>query len=435
MWINKKNKILHDFLIVSIYLVFARTITAGREIIIAWNYGVSDYTDAFNFTFNLMNWCLGVVMGLFTLILIPQHDKIKSVDARNFRNELVTWTLIAGFFVGAVLYLCADTYLKSNNTTSIEQQELILHFSKFFSYLMPIGAMNIIFSVWMMAQRDHRNTLLEGVAPLGMIFTLIILDTSEYVTLIYGVAVGITLHTVTAYILLDKKLRPDKIRVSITPYYWKMIFKITLIAFLGQFLISTSILIEQHYAWKVGEGAISILSYANRVAFLLIGLVSVAITRSTLPVFSQIATNDKKKFEKILSKLCLIFFTVGVFITIITMSFSNEIISIIYERGSFNPNDTLSVSKTFTALVLQIPMYFSVTVLMSFLISIKQYSKIAIISALGISAKLAFLEIYYSFFELSLEIVAYSNSVLYFVLLIFCMLATYHCLVKIKGAK
>jgi hypothetical protein len=56
----------------------------------------------------------------------------------------------------------------------------------------------------------------------------------------------------------------------------------------GQALMSFTGIIDQFFAANLGAGAISTLSYANRVLGLILSLGAMAISRATLPEFSAV---------------------------------------------------------------------------------------------------------------------------------------------------
>lgn len=418
--INKRLMLI-DFVKISLFLFFAKIITAAKEISIAFEYGISDVSDAFNIGFNLINWPLNIVMSVFMLFLIPKHDELSLKAASRFRAELSAWTLVSGVLIGSFIYLGNESYFRSFDTENSVQIDLAIQTTKILSFMIPVASLTALFSVWMMADRNHRNTLFEAIPALFIALSVMILPQMGISNLIFGLVVGLLVQLILVFYAVDKNIRPHTLNFSFIADQWKTFARVTLITLLGQVVMSTITLIDQHYAIKVGPGAISVLSYSNRITLLVIGLITVAVTRSTLPILSNLKNENDVNFFSTIVRFSIGGFLAGWIILLIINIYAEDIIALLYGRGNFSFSDVEEVANVLKISMYQLPFVFSGSFLVSALISKKFYTAISIKSILIVCLKMIYIESSVRYGPIGVSTIALSNAVLYASSMVFCV--------------
>lgn len=114
-------------------------------------------------------------------------------------------------------------------------------------------------------------------------------------------------------------------------------------------VVQVNVVVNAIFAYGVGEGAVSWLSYAIRLMQLPIGVFAVAVATVSLPALSRAATQGiSEEFKTTLQKgLGLVAFLV-VPSTFVLVVLAEPIISVVYERGNFDAHD-----RAMTALALR----------------------------------------------------------------------------------
>ena len=110
-------------------------------------------------------------------------------------------------------------------------------------------------------------------------------------------------------------------------------------------VVQVNVVVNAMFAYGVGEGAVSWLSYAFRLMQLPIGVFGVAVATVTLPALSRAAVNGvTPDFRQTLAKgLRLVAFLV--LPSMIGLALLAEpIVSVLYERGRFDPLDRLQTA-------------------------------------------------------------------------------------------
>lgn len=136
----------------------------------------------------------------------------------------------------------------------------------------------------------------------------------------------------------------------------KKFFFLLLPVFLSSGSYQIQILLTEPITLSLGEGAVSILYFANRLLEFPLGIVGVAITTASLPLLSQAAKDlhdngKKKKFvfliHNALNTVYILFFPV----LIVSVFYPETIVSIVFEFNRFNHQDTLDTALVFLVLI------------------------------------------------------------------------------------
>ncbi|MEO1466611.1 MAG: lipid II flippase MurJ, partial [Cyanobacteria bacterium J06633_1] len=129
---------------------------------------------------------------------------------------------------------------------------------------------------------------------------------------------------------------------------------------IGAFLMCSTTLVDQSMAAMLDSGSIAALGYANRVIALPLSLVTLALGTAVVPYLSKtIAQKNWRKINHTFKYYLKLIFVTTVPLTIIFILASKLIIRVLFERGSFTPEDTQLVSQIQIFYALQIPFYIS----------------------------------------------------------------------------
>lgn len=116
------------------------------------------------------------------------------------------------------------------------------------------------------------------------------------------------------------------------------------------------LLVEQAIAASLGEGSNAALAYAYRLPTALQSLVVAAIGVTVLPYFSSLIAQRQHAYcLHSLNKLYILLGLGGLAIAFPLLFFSNEIIVLMYQRGTFDGSDVLRVVPVQTAYFAQLP--------------------------------------------------------------------------------
>lgn len=414
-------KILKNIIVIGLFLLISKASGLLKELVIAYKYGIGAITDSFSFLFTMYSWPLGLIMSVFSVVMVPLFIKAKSCGGDEFSEfirEMFSGAILLAFTI-SVGYVAFFNYIGSDLNNNENINIITAELFPYFSVYQFFGVLSAFFSVLMISNNRHINSLLESFVPIGIALFALLGSVYFYMTL--GLLVGGGAQFVLLYLIYSYHhgyLIPS---VSFKSIYWGEFKKGASIILIGQFLLSFTTVIDQLIAASYDEGTLSSVAYSTRVSGIFMTLIALSFTRAALPIFSEhVLSGPIKETRSVVYKWATILFSFGVLVSSLCNYFSVEIVQLVYQRGAFQESDTKKVSDFFSIASLMFPFYFSSLVFVAYRNSLKNYYIIMFSGIIGFLAKLIF---YISFSEvLDVEVILYSTVAMYAVSLVFFVL-------------
>lgn len=378
---------------VALFVMFAKIISAGKEMAFAWRYGVGEIVDAYQLSSAFMFWLPGTLGAAVMVVLIPilVSSKSNASEHNEFLEECQALLLV----IGCISSLCALLFLEIWLPVIADNLSVrALSYTHDFSYGFAAPAVLSLFialhSARLMAIHQQWNALLEGVpALLILLFVLLCPDDWMVAPLLWGTLVGYVFQFLILRMVANYKAGGKLgFRFSLKSPYWLASRNMISMMLLGQFLLSWVSPIDMATAAHLGDGAIAQLGYAERLLSLFLGLGAMAISRAILPVFSEIAArNDWKRLLDMAIGWGLLMFIGGVIVVVLAWLFAPWGVHLLYERGAFSSVDSVEVVNVFRWGLTRIPFYFSGLVFFQVLASQRMFGWIALIAFLCAASK------------------------------------------------
>ncbi len=358
--------------------IFAATVTVGiitglvkfasvgKELVVAWRFGTGDTLDAFIIAMVVPSFVINVVAGSFKSALIPEYIQVREQQGQKAAQQLfsgITTLAIALLIVTAILIaITTPIYLPLlGSGFSPEKLNLTARLLWCVSPLILLfGIVNIWGGILNAGERFALAAFTPAIIPLATVILLLISPSLGIYALVGGMICGSCLEM----IVLSIGLRQQK--VSFLPKwsgYDANLRKVVGQYFpvvTGAFLMCSADLVDQSMAATLDSGSVAALSYASRVIALPLTLATLALGTAVVPYFSKtIAQKNWRKIEHTFSYYLKLIFVTTVPFTIAIILASKLIVKILFERGSFDAEDTQLVSQIQVFYALQIPFYIS----------------------------------------------------------------------------
>jgi putative peptidoglycan lipid II flippase len=378
--------------LVALYVLFASLARGAKEIAIAYRYGVSAEVDAYLFVFNLVTWPVGVWFSVLTVVLVPLATRLQQSEPDampRFRSELLGLTLLLGLVLVMLAWLVLTLLLKQSWIgLPAATLEIALNSSLPLVILAPLGMAISLWSAWMLTAGRHANTMLESVPALTILCALLAFPSKSANALVWATLAGYIFHLTALGVPLVRSGEVNVPRLTRRSPYWTPFWKGFSIMLVGQLLMSLVIIVDQFFAAHLQTGSIAVLSYANRVLTLILGLGSVAVSRATLPIFSRAESHGYEHLHAIAKRWTQIMFIIGSVAMLVCWFLAPWGVKTLFERGAFEPKDTAIVQEILRYGLIQLPFYFASLVIVSSLVSQERYFVISVIGALNLILKI-----------------------------------------------
>lgn len=378
---------------VVLFVFLGKLAGAAKEMAIAYRYGVSEDVDAYLFVFNLVSWPVAVWFSVLIVVLVPLAARIRhgsSEELSSFRSELLGITLLFGFGLTLFIWMVLPLLLRSP-WTGLPSTTVIIATGMVpaLAMLAPLGVLISLFSAWMLSAGRHANTLLESVPALVILLAILVFPGGGVEPLVWGTVAGFAFHLVSLVVPLIRQSEIEVPHFSRQSHHWPVFWQGFGIMLAGQTLMSLTGIIDQFFAAHLGTGAIAILSYANRILALILGLGATAVSRATLPIFSKALAQGGEQIHRVATDWARLLFGLGVVAVIVVWWLAPWAVKLLFERGAFTAENTEVVAEVLRYGLVQLPFYFVGMVLVSLLASQGRYRALAMIAGLNLLAKVA----------------------------------------------
>lgn len=357
-----KSKIIRGSLTIMFFAVFSKILGLLRETFTAYNFGAKYDIDVYLLSMEtaiVVLTCIGTAVNTTFIPMFSEYSENKSSKERDrFVNNVITVVMLAVLlitvicivFTRQIVYLFAFGF--RNNSEVFNQTVGITRMM--FLALLFIGVQNTISGVL----QSHNEFTVPALKTIVLNLTLVlylVFFAGKYS--IYGYAVS----TVAAH-YLQFGFHVYKFKRLGYKYKFTLDFKdeglrkmivLMMPVILGASLGEINYLIDKIFGTMVGEGAVSVLNYADKVNMFVYGIFVVGISTVIYPSLSKYnAQNDEAGYKRILERSINIILLIMVPATIGMVILREPVINILFNRGAFDRN---AVNNTTTALLFYAP--------------------------------------------------------------------------------
>jgi putative peptidoglycan lipid II flippase len=174
--------------------------------------------------------------------------------------------------------------------------------------------------------------------------------------LVGGALVGSLLEALaSAALVRGEGVRVLPVLARPGPKAWE-VFKAFGILAGGGALMSANSVVDQAMAATAGGGNVAALGFGAKIPAAVLGLAGLALGTTMLPHYAELAANRRfVEMGAALSRHVLRVAAVGVGVAALLAVFSRPIVQLLFQHGSFGPEDTLRVATIQALYALQIP--------------------------------------------------------------------------------
>lgn len=379
---SNNRKIFGAAVTVAVLMALVKVAAVIKELIIAWRFGTGDLLDAFLIALLVPSFIINVVAGSFNAALIPIYIQVREQEGTKAAQKLLSGNAVWGLgllgITTIVMVVSAPLYLPLIALGfSPEKLDLTFHL---LCAIAPVVLLSGIIAIWGAVLNAGERFALTALSPIitpaiSVVFLLIFKSWG-----IFALAAGLICGAVLEIVLLGAALYQQGI--SLRPKWYGFDAHLRQVAsqyaptIAGAFLMCSAGLVDQSMAAMLLPGSVAALNYGNRIIALPISLSTTALSTAVIPYFSKmIACGDWTGVRSTLKHYMQIIFATTVPLTGLLIIFSEFIVQILFQRGSFTANDTHLVAQIQVFYALQIPFYVA-SILLVRLISAMQSNHI-----------------------------------------------------------
>ncbi len=349
---------------VAVFTAGVKLAAIAKEIVVAWRFGTNQQLDAFLIALIIPSFAVNVIAESLNAALIPTYIRVRDREGTPAAHKLLASATVCSTTL-LILATCiiagtASLYLKAIAPGFSPDK---LDFTRNLLWLItPIICLSGIRTIWGAVLNAGEKFALAAVAPViipGISILLLLFVPSWGV---FALAIGLVLGTFLELVLLGSVLRRQKIplrpRWSGFDSNLRQVIGQYIPTVAGALLICSAMPIDQSMAAMLSPGSVAALNYSNRLIASPISLMTTALGTAVIPYFSKmIAADNWQDLQVTLRKYLGLIFAVTIPLSIGFIIFSEPIVKLMFERGSFSAADTQVVATIQQLYALQIPFY------------------------------------------------------------------------------
>lgn len=349
------KKIYKSFIIVLLITILSKFASFISEIIIAYILGTTTKADAYSMIIGIHQVIYPMLnVGIWTIFL-PMYKKMITKKNNEAANALTNKVICLFTIISIVLVIIINIFAKYiigfvASGFDAELQEKCVELLKIYS---PYFIFVIISSIYASVLQSHEKFFGSQIREVITYLPTILLGPLLYnIYDIDGLIVALVLGSILRLIVLlpfiDWNIYKFKIDFKFNDYNIKKILKQMPTVLITTGVEQLNLLIDKIMASSFGAGAVSSLSYGNKLINAFNGLFTSAISTTIYPTMSKLIAEDKRKnFEMLIEKIIIITAIVIIPISMLMLLLKEEIVSVIFERGQFNKDSVYLTSRVF----------------------------------------------------------------------------------------
>jgi putative peptidoglycan lipid II flippase len=352
---------------VSLLTLASRVTGLVRELFQASLFGASVWTDAFNVAFRIPNLLRRLFAeGAFSQAFVPLLAEIRTKNgdeaALGLINAVATllfWVLVLTCIVG-VLAAPVLVWLMASGLERFDSAVVMTRIMfPYIGFMSLVALASGILNTWKHFTVPAATPLLLNVAVIGCAWLLVPRFQQWGIEPVYALAVGVMIGGVlqlAAQVPVMMRLKvhptlglsPARIKKAWQHPGVRRVLRQMAPALLGVSVAQISLLINTQIASHVGVGAVSWLTYADRLMEFPTALLGVALGVILIPQLSTAqAQQDMQKYSDLLDWGLRLVCMMALPCAVALLVFPQPLVAVLYHHGAFNAAD---VAQTVRAL-------------------------------------------------------------------------------------
>jgi putative peptidoglycan lipid II flippase len=347
-------------------ILLSRILGFLRDVLIASYLGANLYSDIFFIAFKLPNLFRRIFAeGAFTQVFLPAFTKSrkKAVFAVHIFLLFASIIAVLTLLVSIAPSLAAKTLAIGFSQTTITLAAPYVAIN--FYYLFLIFCVTFLSTLLQYKNHFATTAFATSLLNISLICAVMLSRHASQSTIVYYLSFGVVIGGVLQLIahlfavyklgltkLLIGGLKHLRMRYSLIQPESRIFKKQFIPAIWGNSTAQVSAFLDTWLASFLAAGSISYLYYSNRVFQLPLALFAIATSVAIFPKIARFIKNkDTENATRYMQKAFWFLATVLTASTLGGIILAREIVSLLFQRGAFNSQDTLH-----TALVLQMYM-------------------------------------------------------------------------------
>lgn len=371
------SAVVSGFLLVAMLTMVGKVVAFAKDAVVAAKLGTADDLDAFMLVFGFFSFATTVLAGGLPEAFVPAYADLRERRGQRRADRLgvqcAVWHVGVLMLCGLALMLAAPGLIAwATPGFSAEKQALAVRLQAgLLPFLLCFGLAHHL-SAWLRAGKSFLVAAASPLlVPLGIVTALLLAgEKVDAWTLVAGTVWGSVAH-VAVLLLAHARRLP---RGGGSGRWWRCclrhwepgvrrVLRNAAPFLVGGVAFGSAAVVDQTMAAWLSAGSVAVLSYSDKLCMVVLAVTASPAADVLFPHFSQmVAQRDWDGLRRRLFTSVALILSAALPMTLILCVFAPWIVSLLFERGAFGPQDTQRVAEVLRFAAFQIPFYILGTV-------------------------------------------------------------------------
>lgn len=383
------------FMLVALMTVVGKGVSFVKDAAVAGQFGINDALDAYLLAFGLLASIAALLGGGIPESFLPlymevQHQR-QTADAHKLAVQSCLLQALTLMAVAAVMYATAPQMVSALAAGfAPEKQALtVVVLRRLLPFMVCLG-LSYQLGVWLRAEKNFGVVATAPViVPLVILLMLFLAYPNASVeTLVLGTVTGAGLHVLALIIAIGRMVCPLTSWFRSCFCRWEReLVKVAhnaLPYLLASAIFGSTVVVDQIMAAWLTPGSVAVLGFTDKICGMILAVTASPSCDVLFPYFAdKVARQDWLGVRKQLFTSASMIVGLALPAVLALVIFAPEIVSLLFQRGSFTGEDTQRVAEVLRFAALQIPFYILGSLSARVVVAMQAPRFIVIVSALA----------------------------------------------------
>jgi putative peptidoglycan lipid II flippase len=336
--------------VVVVFTLLTQLVGFIKTLLIAYYFGASADLDGYYLALVIPSLVVGVLGGVLQAGFMPVYMELLRDDQHQaglLRNRIFTLLILILLPVCIILSFFSEHVvglyvIKANHSVldaAISAFKLVI-------FVMVLNAMADFLALTLNA---HKQFILAITAPLGNMFVsslfIIFWPMVSQSALTVGLISGVIFQIILVFWgLVRRGMIPRVVRLRIDDHICK-VGSLASIMVIGILFANLNLVVDQVMAAQLGEGAVSLIGYANRFHNIIAQAMIMSVGVVLLPYLTELFLDKKNQIiNELFIHLSSVLLLIGILVPILVLIFGDFLVGYLLKRGEFGDQEVTAVS-------------------------------------------------------------------------------------------
>ena len=340
----------------SVLSVLPKVLSLVKDVVVAAKFGAGQALDIYLMALVLIGVPVSIIAVSMQTTLISALASKDANDAAGLLGGAIKFAVVLLILALPIWLVLLPIVLNTlyPNLAEVNTSELLVACLWLIPFYFTNGVNLLLYGALQARKVFWPNAVLPGLFPLSILITMWLIPDTSIRSLLIGTVAG---SLCEGFVLLFISQRNRMLRLWQNSGVGLMsVVRLALPLMVGGVIASFSPVVEQLLAFRLGPGAVSLLSYGNKLPAAMNSLLLTAIGVIVLPHFSELmAERQWGVCRKLYLHLSVTALVLGILIVCVGSVLADVIIRLFFERGAFTAANTREVAVVMCVYLLQLP--------------------------------------------------------------------------------